>query len=75
MYFTDNWHLGLGHGLGMLLWIGLLITFIWLLVRTFSGARERRMTAHEILAERFARGEIDAQEYQQKKALLPKEEP
>lgn len=75
MYFTDNWHLGLGHGLGMLLWIGLLITIIWLLVRAFSGARERRMTAHEILAERFARGEIDAQEYQQKKALLQKEEP
>lgn len=61
-------------GLGMILFWGLLILGIVWLVRTFSGkgaaTESRDHSAREILDERFARGEIDEEEYGRKRKQL-----
>lgn len=50
------------------LWLVLLGVVIWLLVRRPSGPH--RSTAVDILAERFARGEISSEEYRERLAEL-----
>lgn len=72
-----NWDGGGWLGMiGMLLWLVVIVLLVVLLVRLFTGgARARseppaRQTPEEILRERFARGEIDAEEYRQRSALL-----
>ena len=72
-----NWDGGtwLGMGFGMLVWLVLGILVVWLIVRGLI-ALERRTDnaapsgADEILRERFARGEIDADEYERRLTLL-----
>lgn len=74
------WHgtWGWGHmmagGLMMLLFWAAVITLIVLIVRWLSGtAREQRpasRSALEILDERFARGEIEREEFEEKRRLL-----
>ena len=64
-----------GMGLGMLLFWGLLIGGIVMLVKCFSGSgdcgkRERGKSALDILQERYARGEIERDEFEQKKRDL-----
>lgn len=68
---------GMGLGLfGMLLFWGLLAVGVVLVVRLLLGAAERRpperrgKSAQEILAERYARGEIDRDEFEQKRRDL-----
>ena len=64
---------GAGMGIGMLLFWGLIIAAIVLLLRGFSGKsagsepRPREKTALDILADRYARGEIDKAEFEQKR--------
>ena len=64
---------GAGMGIGMLLFWGLIIVAIVLLLRGFSGksagseSRVREKTALDILRERYARGEIDKGEFEQKR--------
>jgi len=59
-----------------LLFWGLLIVGVVALVRTLgrggstNPATAQRSTAEEVLAERFARGEIDVQEYQERLQVL-----
>jgi len=68
-----NEGMGFGMGLGMLLVWGVLIALIVLLVRQAigQGASERReRTALAILEERYARGEIGREEFEQKKRDL-----
>ena len=59
-------------GLGILFFIGLLVLAAWAAARVFPdwrerlegfGAASRTGSPEEILRERFARGEIDAEEY------------
>jgi putative membrane protein len=54
-------------GIGMILFWALMVLGLIALVRYLQPAggrpREVRATAEELLAERFARGEIDEQEY------------
>lgn len=61
-------------GLGMILFWGLLILGIVWLVRAFSArgnsTDSRARGAREILDERFARGEIDEEEYGRKRKQL-----
>ncbi len=74
------WHgtWGWGHmvvgGLMMLLFWAAVIALIVLIVRWLSGsAREQRppdRSALEILEERFARGEIEREEFEEKRRLL-----
>jgi putative membrane protein len=47
--------------------VGLLI---WLVVRSRHSGGSGTKPAREILAERYARGEIDAEEYQQRREQL-----
>ncbi len=67
---------GGGMGIGMLLFWGLTIAAIVMLVRGFGGGsgagelRVRDRTALEILGERYAKGEIDKGEFDQKRRDL-----
>jgi putative membrane protein len=50
----------------LLLWVGLIALVVWLVVRLFPGSRGGNPStdnAEGILKERFARGEIDEEEY------------
>ncbi len=81
----DHWmwhsHWGWGGmwagGLGMLLFWGVIILLIVLLVRGLGGGRAERgasapgaNSALQILQERFARGEIDKSEYEERRKVL-----
>lgn len=71
MYGYDHFAMGLG-GFGMILvWIVPLLLLVLLFLR-YSGGREDRRgkTAPEILEARYARGEIDREEYLKRRADL-----
>ena len=77
MWGYDGFGLGgFGMGFGMLLFWGLIILGIVMLARGFggtSGASEpgaREKTPLDILRERYARGEIDKSEFQQRRSDL-----
>ena len=67
---------GFGMGIGMLFFWGLIIVAIVLLVRGFGGRtggdtpRLPEKTALDILRERYARGEIDKAEFEEKRRDL-----
>lgn len=67
---------GMGFGMGWGWIIGLigLIAVIWLVIsntyRRDSQIKPREKSALEILKERYARGEIDQQEFEEKKRNL-----
>jgi putative membrane protein len=67
---------GAGMGIGMLLFWGLIIVAIVVLARGFgarhgnSEPRPREKTALDILRERYAKGEIDKAEFEQKRSDL-----
>ena len=67
---------GFGMGIGMLLFWGLIIAAIVVLIRGFSGSsrgnapRLPEKTALDILRERYARGEIDKAEFEEKRRDL-----
>jgi putative membrane protein len=71
-----GWLGGLFMALTMLVFWGGLITLILLLARHYLPRRhpgaDERDTATRLLDERFARGDIDAEEYQQRRDLLAK---
>jgi putative membrane protein len=60
----------------MLLWIAFGIVVVWLVVRALVAVERtrtgggRESTPDEILRERFARGEIDAEEFERRLSLL-----
>ncbi len=67
-----DWHV-FGGGIMWLFWIvilGLLVWFVVALSRRPGGPGEDRKSAREILDERYARGEIDREEYEQKRTDL-----
>ncbi len=69
MWFDDGWGWGawLVMTLGMLAFWGLVIWAIFALVRSSTdGATRRGATPEQILGERFARGEIDEDEYRRR---------
>lgn len=66
---------GCGMGIGMLLFWGLLIAGIVMLVKCSMGSgacrkREMGKSALDLLKERYARGEIEREEFEQKKRDL-----
>ena len=74
MYFGEGFYMGGMHGLWWIFWIvliGALVYSIW----SPSSKRRRgpKETPHEALRRRLANGEIDAQEYEQRKALLDRD--
>jgi len=70
----DSWGpWGLAMSIGSLLFLALIVIGIVMLVRGPSAGSEPRRegpTARRILDERFARGEIDEEEYQSRKRAL-----
>jgi putative membrane protein len=76
--YGGGWGPWIGMGLGMTLFWGLVILGVIVLVRYSSGTgahRERAMgngvgQAEQILADRFARGEINEDEYRTRRELL-----
>ena len=67
-----EWH-AFGGGFMWLFWIVILALLVWFVVtlaRRSDGAPNGRKSAREILDERYARGEIDREEYEQKRADL-----
>jgi len=71
---------GFGHGplgiLWMVLFWGALIALIVFIVRKFTGSSDRsgpssrNSTPIDILQERFARGEIDKKEFEERRRIL-----
>ena len=66
-----GWDMGLGGWLGMVVGIVLVVVIVWALVSAIS-TRDRPASedAARILKARFARGEINEQEYEQARRLL-----
>ncbi len=68
----SNWHWGFGFGhwvFGVLFWAVIILLIVGL-VRGLSGGRsdrQRNKSARDILDERYARGEIDREEFERKK--------
>lgn len=69
---------GFGMGFGILLWIAVIALVVWALVRIFPNIQQQggfggstsRNTPEETLRQRFARGEIDAEEYERSLEVL-----
>lgn len=77
MMFDGYGYGGMGFGgFGMLLFWGLLIVVVVLLLRWLSGTTQGRasrppgQSAKDVLAQRYARGEIDKQEFEEKRRDL-----
>lgn len=68
-WMMDGW----GMGLGFIFWVAVLVLTVAALVwfvrsqTTKRGSAERRSSGRAALDERYARGEIDREEYLQKK--------
>ena len=74
MYFGNGFYMGGMHGLWWLFWIVLIAAVVYASWgRASGGRRGSRETPHEVLRRRLASGEIDAQEYEQRKALLDRD--
>lgn len=63
--------------IGAFIWImliGLVIYFLFYLLSKFlSSSRTKEQTSLNILKERYAKGEIDTQEFEEKKKVLSRE--
>jgi putative membrane protein len=66
----------------LLFWGGLLAVIVWAVVRITAnrqgGSTDARVggdSAEEILRQRFARGEIDAEEYDERRRILREQSP
>lgn len=71
----DGHMFGFGGVFMWLFWFLLFMGIIWIVKRMAGGddsSAGRAKTALEILQERYARGEIDQEEYEQKKKVLNK---
>jgi putative membrane protein len=67
-----GWH-GYGGGFMWIFWILIIAALIWFVViamRDRKVTSERNGSALDILRERYARGEIDREEFEQKKKDL-----
>jgi putative membrane protein len=56
--------------LWLLFWAALVATAVWLLARRRDRGGDPRSRAREVLAERYARGEIGGEEYRERAAEL-----
>lgn len=66
------WGRGTGMGLGSLLFVALIVIGVVLVLRQVPSGESRggAGSARQILDERFARGEIDQDEYRRRRASL-----
>ena len=69
---VDGHMTGWGWGwmaLGWLLWLSVIVIVVWGVGRVLSSTPRER-DAHQILAERFARGELSPEEFGEQQAAL-----
>ena len=61
-------------GIGWLVFLALIVVLVFLLIRHFTstegGTGRQRRAAEDVLADRFARGEIDEDEYRRRRDVL-----
>ncbi len=74
-HMTDGWGGNYGMGFMIFFWIvilGIIGLLIWFLIRKSSGSTHKSddETALQILEKRYARGEIDEEEFRRKKKEL-----
>ncbi len=69
-----GWGMGFGMLFMLLFWVliilGIVALIRWLMPQSSPGSGSRDKTPLEIVQERYARGEIDRDEYEQKKRDL-----
>jgi putative membrane protein len=65
--FSDH---GGRHPVAVVLFVALVVALIVLVVRHFSTRPRSAGTAEDVLADRFARGEIDEAEYARRRSVL-----
>ena len=68
-----GWHDGAWGIVWMIASFGVIITLVWVAVRAFTRDDMRQQhprDAKDVLAERFAKGEIDADEYGERLRVL-----
>lgn len=72
--FSDGDHMGDGWwwvmGIGWLVVVALIVVTVVVLVRHLGPGPASRRDAEAVLAERFARGELDADEYRTRRDVL-----
>lgn len=56
--------------LGTLLIVGIVLLIVWLVRQSGAGSSNREETAIDILKKRYAKGEIDKEEYERMKRDL-----
>ena len=71
----DSWGFAMGGGFMWIFWIALIVLVAWLARTGFgskpgNGGGGESPSALEILKQRYARGEIDEDEYQRKRKQL-----
>jgi putative membrane protein len=70
---SHGWSMGLGMGLWWIIGILSVVLIVWLVVRTArstNSADSSRNTALDILKERYAKGEINKDEFEERKKDL-----
>lgn len=74
MWNDSGDHMGRGWwwvmGIGWLIFLALLVVLSVVLVRHFTQSGPSRRAAEDVLAERFARGEIDEDEYRRRRDVI-----
>lgn len=73
MYDGGWWFFGM-HAFWWLFWIALIVLFFLLIFPVPKREARARRTALDILQRRFAAGEISAHEYEQRKAILTRDQ-
>jgi putative membrane protein len=57
------------HGFGMIFWLILFCVLVWLVIKMLSSS-DKKISAREMLDERYAKGELSSDEYQRMKNEL-----
>lgn len=74
MHYHGFGGMGLGMGLGWIIGILIVAAVIWLIIKTVNTGNQERTgrdkSALELLKERYARGEIDKEEFEEKRKDL-----
>lgn len=73
-YGSPGWGTGFGFMFMILFWVLIIVGIIalvrWLMMTSGNTSKSPTKTARQILDERYARGEIDREEFEQKKRDL-----
>lgn len=74
MFNGGGWGMGFGGPFMVLFWVLVIVVIVvlvkWIVDQSPAGKRGSDKSALEILRERYARGEIDREEYEQKRRDL-----